>query len=132
MARAAKGRPQQPVHSQVLDACSQAAADGVAFPLSSTHYLELMRTKDPRQRFDVADVMAPVSLCRTLLSRGDLVKHQIKTAFHEQVGRPTFRPKPIEVLGRGVGWAFTGAEVPLRVSGPEGILTDADIPGLSA
>ena len=73
MARAAKGRPEQPIHAQVLDACRRAAGDGVAFPLSSTHYLELQRTKDPRQRFDVADVMAPISFCRTLRSRRDLV-----------------------------------------------------------
>ena len=56
----------------------------------------------------------------------------MKTAFHEQVGRPAFRPSPIEVFGRGVGWAFAGAEIPLRVNGPDGIMTDADMPGLSA
>lgn len=132
MARAAKGRPELPIHTQVLDACRQAAGVGVAFPLPSTHYQELQRTKDPRQRFDVADVMAPISFCRTLRDRQDLVKHQIKTAFHDQIGRPAFRPTPPEVLGRGVGWAFAGAEIPLRVSGPKGGLTDADVPGLSA
>lgn len=132
MARAAKGRPEQPVHARVLDACRQAAADGVAFPLSSTHYLELQRTKDPRQRYDVAEVMATISFCRALRSRRDLVKHQMKTALHEQVGRPTFRPAPQEVLGRGVGWAFMGVEIPLRLSGPGGTLTDTDVPGLSS
>lgn len=132
MARAAKGRPEQPVHARVLDAARQAAADGVAFPLSSTHYFELQRTKDPRQRYDVAEVMATVSFCRALRSTRDLVKHQMKCVLHEQVGRPTFRPAPQEVLGRGVGWAMMGAEIPLRVSGPGGILTDADIPGLSS
>ncbi len=132
MARAARGRPQQPIHAQLLDTCRRAAADGVAFPLSSTHYFELQRTKDPRQRFDVAEVMAPISFCRTIRRRRDLVKHQIKTAFHEQVGRPAFRPAPIEVLGRGVGWAMAGAEIPLRVSGPAGVMTETDMPGLSA
>jgi hypothetical protein len=47
MAQAAKGRPQHPSHRDVLDACKQAATDGVACPLSSTHYFELQRTKDP-------------------------------------------------------------------------------------
>ena len=132
MACAAKGRPEQPVHSRVLYACRQAAADGVAFPLSSTHYCELQRTKDPRQRYAVADVMASISFCRTLRHRRDLVKHQMKTVFHEQVGRPTFRPAPQKVLGRGVGWAMAGAELPLVVSGPGGFLTDADVPRLSS
>lgn len=132
LARADKGRATQPIHAQLLDAVRHAAAGGVAFPLSSTHYFELQRTKDPRQRYDVAEVMATVSHCRTLRDRRDLVKHQMKTVLHQQIGRPTFRPAPIEVLGRGIGWAIAGVEIPLRISGPDGILTDADVPGLSS
>jgi len=132
LTRAAKRRPQQPSHALLLDACHAAAADGVAFPLSSTHYFELQRTKDPRQRFDVADVMAPISSWRTLRSRRDLVKHQMRTVLHEQLGRPAFRPAPVKVLGRGVAWAFMGGEMPLRVSGPDDPVTEDEQPGLAA
>jgi hypothetical protein len=131
LARAAKGRPEQPSHAVLLDACRQAAVDGVAFPLSSTHYLELHKTNNERQRFEVAAVMAQLSNCRTLRLRGDLVRHQMRTAFHELFGRPAFRPAPQDVLGRGAAWAFTGAHLPLRIYGPDGVIGESELPGIS-
>lgn len=74
--------------------------------------------------------MAQISFCRTLRSRRDLVKHQMRTAFYEQFGRPAFRPAPLDVLGRGVAWAFNGAHMPLRVHGPHGVVGDDELPGL--
>lgn len=110
LARANAGKALNKRDTEVLTAVREAARDGVAFPLSTTHYLETSRIKDPRQRRDLADVMAPISSCRSLRRRRDLVTHQLRVAMHEHFGRPTFRPSPMTVLGLGAAWAFRGDE----------------------
>jgi hypothetical protein len=69
LAKAAKGEPREASDLQVLAAVQDAAADGVAFPLSATHHIETTKIPDPRQRHDIARVMAQVSHCRTLRAR---------------------------------------------------------------
>jgi hypothetical protein len=108
LARAAKGAPQEASDLRVLAAVQDAAEGGVAFPLSTTHYIETSKIKDPRQRFDLARAMASISHCRTLRARKVLLRHQMLYAMHLTFGRPAFRPKPPEVLGTGIRWAFDG------------------------
>lgn len=115
LARAALGRPDRAEDVDVLEEIRQASNDGVAFPLSTTHYVETARITDPRQRNDLVAVMAPISNCRTLRSSRVLLRHQFLEAMHETVGRPAFRPRRPEVLGLGVHWAFIGEQVQLRV-----------------
>ena len=76
MARAASGKPDAPGDPKLLDALVAAADAGVAFPLSWTHYIETEGIKNPRQRHDVADVMASISHFRTIRSRRDLLRNQ--------------------------------------------------------
>lgn len=125
-ARVMRGDPALPGDGRVLDAVRSAADSGVAFPLSATHYEETLRITDPRQRLDLARVMAPVSRMQTLRRQSDLVRHQLLVAMHETLGRPAFRPAPVRVLGRGVAWAFQGVIAQLRVVDPEGKIQDAD------
>lgn len=127
LALAAAGRPRAAVDVEALHAILEASAAGVAFPLSATHYEETLRITDPRQRSDLASVMAVVSQMRTLRRQTDLVRHQFLVALHETVGRPTFRPKEIDPLGIGANWAFRGVHAFMRVLDPDGrVVTSVD------
>ena len=131
LARASQGRPAHPSHVNVLDVIRDASRDGVAFPLSATHYKETARIRDPQQRHDLADLMAPISQMRTLRGGRELVRHQVLTALHELVGRPTFRPSQPEALGLGADWAFRGVQSHLRViGGDRAVVADVDGPWL--
>jgi hypothetical protein len=115
LAAAATGRPQDAIHADLLEAVSEASDAGVAFPLSSTHYIETTRIRNVRQRRDLAEVMGRISHCRTLRSRKDLLLDQLLLAMHETFGRPMFRPRPEDALGIGVHWAFVGKQHALRI-----------------
>jgi hypothetical protein len=107
-AAAAKGRPRDPDDARAYEAVGRARDAGVVFPLSATRYEETGRIRDPQQRQDLADVVAPLSELRALRAQSDLIAQQILTALHETLGRPTFRPSPTHTLGVGAHWAFTG------------------------
>jgi hypothetical protein len=89
LARAAKGEPHADSDLHVLAAVQGAAENGVAFPLSTTHYIETSKITDPRQRRDLARIMASISHCRTLRARKDLLRHQMLHAMHLAFGRPS-------------------------------------------
>ncbi|MCS5735096.1 hypothetical protein [Herbiconiux daphne] len=110
LARANVGRPSKPSDVALLASLKTAAKAGVAFPLSATHYEETIRITDPAQRREIARVMAPIALGRTIRKQSDLVRHQLLTSLHEMIGRPTFRPTPLQTLGIGVHWSFIGTE----------------------
>ena len=82
------GKPDAPGDPKLLDALVAAADAGVAFPLSWAHYIETEGIKNPRQRHDVADVMASISHFRSIRSRRDLLRNQLLVAMHQQFGRP--------------------------------------------
>lgn len=84
-----------------------------------------MRITDPRQRRDLAAVMAPLSEMRTIRRHNDLVRHQFLVALHETVGRPMFRPAQLNPLGIGANWAFRGVHAFFRVVDPDGRLVDS-------
>ena len=69
LAKAAAGEPREPTDVAVLEAVRDASAAGVAFPLSTTHYMETSKITDPAHRARLARTMASVSRCRTLRSR---------------------------------------------------------------
>ncbi|WP_309731182.1 hypothetical protein [Microbacterium sp. SORGH_AS_0428] len=110
LAKANTGSPLDPADLGLLERIKSAAAKGVAFPLSATHYEETGRILDPAQRKSISRVMAPIAMGRTIRHRPDLVRHQLLVGLHEMVGRPTFLPPPPRVLGIGVHWAFRGVE----------------------
>ncbi len=102
----------------------RAANAGVAYPLSSTHYIETSSITSERQRHDLANAMASISHFRTLRSRRDLLRNQLLIAMHERFGRPTFRPEKLEPLGVGVHWVFEGVEKVLQVHDTGGEVID--------
>lgn len=130
LAKAAAGEPREPTDVAVLEAVRDASAAGVAFPLSTTHYMETSKITDPAHRARLARTMASVSRCRTLRSRRVLLRHQMLYAMHLAFGRPAFRPTPPEALGAGVIWAFTGKPGPLTLRGPSGRVDPATIAGM--
>ncbi|MFJ6897493.1 hypothetical protein [Streptomyces hokutonensis] len=130
LAQAANGTPREESDRDILAAVRDASAAGVAFPLSTTHYIETSKIADPRQRADLAQIMAPISHCRTLRSSDVLLRHQMLNAMHLSFGRPAFRPRPPQVLGIGAIWAFTGERAPLSLYGPAGKVDAASIPGM--
>lgn len=130
LACAANGAPREASDTALLTAVRNAAAAGVLFPLSAAHYTEIGKITDPRQRADVARVMASVSHCRTLRSRHVLLRHQMLHAMHVSFGRPTFRPSPPRVLGIGAAWALVGERTPLVLRGPSGDVDMDTVPEL--
>jgi hypothetical protein len=132
LANAMAGQPRETGDIAVLQAVQDASQSGVAFPLSSTHYVETLSVNDPRQRRDLARAMASISYCRTIRSSRDLLRHQFLAAMHETFGKPFFRPKPPTVFGTGVFWTFLGGQAPLRLRNKNDgavvdISTDADM-----
>jgi hypothetical protein len=130
LARAAKGDPREDSDPQVLAAVQDAAENGVAFPLSTTHYIETSKITNPQKRLDVARTMASISHCRTLRARRVLLRHQMLHAMHLAFGRPAFRPQAPDVLGTGFRWAFEGEPGPLRLHDPAGPVDPATIDGM--
>ena len=124
LASANVGRPQHKDDLRVLDAVRAAAAQGVSFPLSAVHYQETGRILDWRQRRDLADVVAPISLMQTIRAQPVLMRHQFLVALHETLGRPAFRPPAPQVLGVGVHWAFSGVQAFFKVLDPDGRVID--------
>jgi hypothetical protein len=119
LARVLLGRPREKKDALLLEALLAATEAGVAFPLSSTHYIEASAIKDPAQRLALADVMGRVSHFRTLRWRRELLREQLLAAMHEHFRRPMFRPKPSDPLGLGVHWAFLGKESLMRIYSTE-------------
>jgi hypothetical protein len=130
LARAANGEPREDSDPQVLAAVQDAAENGVAFPLSTTHHIETSKITNPRNRLDVARTMASISHCRTLRARKVLLRHQMLHAMHLAFGRPAFRPQAPDVLGTGTRWAFDGEPGPLVLRGPDGLVDPATIDGM--
>ena len=130
LARAANGKPGEASDLRVLAAVQDAAESGVAFPLSTTHYLETSKIASPRQRYDVARTMASVSHFRTLRARRVLLRHQMLHAMHVNFARPYFRPPLPDVLGTGFRWTFDGEQGPMVLRGPDGVVDPATIDGL--
>ncbi|MCZ2814919.1 hypothetical protein [Modestobacter sp. VKM Ac-2984] len=134
MAKAVAGKPRRPDDPKVLAALRDAAAAGVAFPLSPVHYFETFKIKDPAQRHNLARVMASVSYFRTLRGGRQLMRHQMLNAMHETFERPAFRPTPPEPLGLGAAFAFTGKQglMTVRDATTGAKTTEKQLPGVGA
>ena len=57
------------------------AAGRVTVTLSGTHYIELSRIRDSKQRAEVALTMGGLSRYAALTWRGDLLRHQLRHAL---------------------------------------------------
>ncbi len=128
LAAAAAGRPREPIDSNVLDAVVRASHVGVAFPLSSTHYIETLSVPEVVQRAALSETMSSISHIRTLRSRHLLLRDQILTSVHSLLELPEFVPTQRAVLGVGVNWAFEGEVKQLTIHGPNEFFEAVRIP----
>jgi hypothetical protein len=120
LAKAAVGHADGARFRGALDALREAKSSGAyAFPLSATHYMEMMGITDPRQRFDVAAVMEELSGFASLVCRSIVMRLELEAAI-DAVAHP--RPQPyaqVPVLGQGVLQAF-GKRGGLRIRSQAG------------
>jgi hypothetical protein len=119
LARTAVGTKAPAGYTQLLEACRTAHDnDRAVFPLSGTHYIEMSRIADPRQRRDVAEVMEQLSDYTVLLGRSTLAELEIDAALDTFLGLSSSEPR-CPLLGRSCGWAF-GFKGGLIVTNAEG------------
>lgn len=112
LAKANTQHPQGSTFIDVLFYLKKAVADGqIVCPLSLTHYMELSYIGNFKQRSDVAEVMAELSLFYTLPPKDILQKIEMKRALlnafrhHENKKIDTKN-----ILGRGCFFAGNGEE----------------------
>lgn len=107
LAKARTGHRDGVRHAGALGACRAARAAGAAlFPLSSAHYMEMARIKDPAQRRDVAEVMEELSGFATLMSRPLVMRLEVEAVLDKRLGQATEAYAPVDLVGHGFGPAF--------------------------
>lgn len=101
----------------VLAMVREASAAGHAsFPLSSAHYIETYRHRDPGRRQRLGAFMAEISRFHTIASAPDLLDAELHVAICSIANmEPGCRPTP---FGRGARHAF-GKHTPTYFSDPE-------------
>jgi hypothetical protein len=107
LAKAATGHRTGGRYTPALVAVRDAAASGsFSFPLSLTHYMEMARIQDPRQRADIAEVMEEVSGFTTILARSHIMRLEIEAALDRVFSTTSPHLADIDLLGHGVGHAM--------------------------
>ncbi|WP_284744165.1 hypothetical protein [Amycolatopsis sp. RTGN1] len=96
---------------------SAAAAGEVLVPLTAAAYLEVGRISSPRQRTNLADVIAEISGFVSIAGQPVLIEHQLRTALAERLGGPLPAPVPVFGLGNPFGVAEQKAFVLRRKPG---------------
>lgn len=106
-----------------LEACRSARRSGAArFVLSGSHYMEMVKIRDPAQRRTIADVMEELTDFAVLVSRIVIMELELEATLNRfGVAAPSL--SPIALVGRGVRHAF-GVRSGLRIKGPEGDATE--------
>jgi hypothetical protein len=104
----------------VLDACRKARRDGLAiFPLSNSHYVEISKIKDPRQRRDLAVVMEELSGFVTLINPSVLKKIELDAVLQTRLGPSPTQWTNYPVVGYGVSFSF-GRPMRPQLVNPDG------------
>jgi len=108
---------------RALDACRNACLSGAArFVLSGSHYLEMVKIRDPAQRRAIADVMEQLTDFAVLVSRVVIMELELEATLNRFVIAIPSLP-PVALVERGVRHAF-GIKSGLRIMGPEGDATE--------
>ena len=120
LAKAAVGHPDGAKSRSALTALRELRTAGqVLLPLSSTHYLEMIRIRSARQRSDVAGVMEELSDFACLMDRTVVIRLELQEAFCRLLGEGARIYSAISLLGNGGMQAF-GMHGGLRVRDREG------------
>lgn len=123
LAQARAGVPSGRRFGDTLETCRTLRRQGAAtFVLSGSHYMELLKIRDPSQRRAIADVMEELTGFSALMNRSDLMQLELEAALNQFV--VAIPPLPARSLvGFGVGHAF-GATEDVRYEGPPGEVGD--------
>jgi hypothetical protein len=123
LAQASVGHSKGSPFVRTLETCRAARSAGVVvFVLSSIHYGEMLKIRDPAQRREIADVMEELTDFATLVSRVVVMEIEL-TAMLDQFARiPSLLPV-IPLIGRGVRHSV-GLQSGLKIRGPLGDETD--------
>jgi hypothetical protein len=92
------------------------AAKWIVVPLSSTHYIEMSRIKDPRQRAEVALTMQALSEYVALTSRELLLRDELRRSIASEFGKAYEAPSPA-ITGFGYAHAFGQNQVRGHITG---------------
>src|SRR5438094_7021113 len=117
LARGRLGRPGSERYGQAFDQLMAArASKQIVAPLSSTHYIEISRIRDPRQRADVALTMEAVSEYFALTSREVFLRDELRRSIASEVGVPYEAARPA-ITGFGYAHAFGQDNVRVQITG---------------
>jgi hypothetical protein len=107
MAKVIAGKITVEGYPELLASARRAAAEGRAvFVLSATHLMEVTAIKDPKQRSNIADVMAELSGFTYMLGRPLVEELEVEGSLAELLGPEMIDLKPINLLGYGAAWPF--------------------------
>lgn len=122
LARAATGRRDGRRFAAVLEIARYGSKAGLAaFPLSSTHYTETLRTRSSRRRHDLGGVMNELSQLMTMVASPDVLPGEIDRALRMRWGRPTTL-REVPIFGHGPWHAFQEEPEPFHL--PESVDVD--------
>ncbi len=123
LAQAARGSPKDKSVAVALEACRCAHSAGAAiFVLSETHYVEMLKIKDPAQRRAIADVMEELTDFATLVSRVVVMEVEL-SAILDPIANVPSPLAEVTLIGRGVRHS-AGLQSGLRIMGPNGDETE--------
>lgn len=123
LAQASAGHSKGVPFVKTLDACLAARSAGTAlFVLSSTHYVEMLKIKDPVQRREIADVMEELTDFATLVSRVVVMELEL-AAMLDKLARTSRFLQAVPLVGRGVRHSI-GLRSGLRIMSRQGDETD--------
>lgn len=123
LAQASVGHSKGSSFARALEACRVARSAGTAvFVLSGTHYIEMLKIKNPAQRRAIADVMEELTDFAALVSRVVVMEFELTAMLDRFAKEPSSLPM-IPLIGRGVGHAF-GRQTGFKIMGPSGDETD--------
>lgn len=102
LAKASVGHEDGERSRPALRALRHLCASGEALlPLSATHYMEMARITDPRQRHDIARVMEELSGFACLMDREVVIRLELQEAFCELLGGMARLFDPLPLIGNG-------------------------------
>jgi hypothetical protein len=109
--------------ASALEACRNARrSDAARFVLSGSHYMEMVKIRDPAQRRAIADVMEELTDFAVLVSRVVIMELELEATLNRFV--VAVPPLPaVALVGRGVRHAF-GIKSGLKIMGPDGDATE--------
>jgi hypothetical protein len=107
LAKALSGHREGDRHGEVLTACLNASARGVAvFPISDTIYAEISKIRQHRQRRDLREVMERLSRYEVVTSRSVVSTHEVEAMLDSIIGPSSNPINVMSYLDWGVARAF--------------------------